>query len=139
MQPDTIHPIPPPPLSLPTSNNTVTLQAIDTTLQLYVRSENFLEPVIPGHEIYNCPTMSFLITPHFTPASPAIETTQAHTPHRILFDAGGRKDYWNYSPLVAGRFQKGVNVKGLRCEMGVHEVLENGSVGLEEIEAVVWR
>lgn len=54
--------LPPPPLKLPTSLSVVTLQALDTTLQLYVKPVNFLNPVIPGHEIYNCPTMAFLVT-----------------------------------------------------------------------------
>lgn len=121
-----ITPLTAPSLSIPASSSTVTLQAINTTLQLYVRSENFLNPVIPGHEIYNCPTMAFLIT------CPV-------TNRRILFDAGGRKDYWNYAPVVADRFKSGVNVKGLRVEMGIHEVLEKGGVDLEGIEAVVWR
>lgn len=74
--------------------------------------------------------MAFLIT------RPATETGPSR---RILFNAGGRKDYWNYSPLVRGRFEKGVNVKGLRCETGIHEVLERGGVELAAIEAVVWR
>jgi hypothetical protein len=121
-----ITPRTPPSLSLPKSSSLVTIQAIDTTLCLYVKSDNFLNPVIPGHEIYNCPTMAFLIT------------NQA-SGRRILFDAGGRKDYWNYSPLVAGRFSSGVNVKGLRCDKGVHEVLEDAGIELSGIESVIWR
>jgi hypothetical protein len=88
-------------------------------MQLYVKADNFFGPIIPGHEIYNCPTMAFLIT-------------NQSTGKRILFDAGGRKDYWNYSPLVAGRFEKVVNCKGLKIEIGVHEVLENGWGGFGE-------
>lgn len=122
----TIRPQAAPPLSLPFSSSHVTLQALDTTLQLYVRSENFLNPVISGHEIYNCPTMAFLVT------------NQA-TGRTILFDAGARKDYWNYSPLVADRFSKGVNVKGMRVDKGVHEVLEDAKVNTGKLESVVWR
>lgn len=122
----TIVPQAAPSLSLPISSSLVTLQALDTTLQLYVRSENFLNPVIPGHEIYNCPTMAFLVT-------------NQTTGRTILFDAGARKDYWNYSPLVAGRFSKSVNVKGLRVDKGVHEVLEDANVKLDHLESVVWR
>lgn len=65
-------------------------------------------------------------------------TNQA-TGRTILFDAGARKDYWNYSPLVAGRFSKGVNVKGLRIDKGVHEVLADAQVSIEGLESVVWR
>lgn len=117
---------PPPDLSFPNSTSIATVQALDTTLRLYVKSENFLNPVIPGHEVYNCPTMAFLIT-------------NQKTGRRTLFDAGGRKDYWNYSPLVAGRFSSGVNVKGLRCDKGVDEVLTDAGIDLEGIESVVWR
>lgn len=116
----------PPALSLPPSSSIATVQALDTTLRLYVRSENFLNPVIPGHEIYNCPTMAFLIT-------------SQTTGRQILFDAGGRKDYWNYAPVAYERFKKGVNVKGLRCEKGVDEVLEEAGVELGGLEGVVWR
>lgn len=104
----------------------VTIQALDTTLQLYVKAANFFDPVIPGHEIYNCPTMAFFIQ------------DQA-TGRQILFDAGARKDYWNYSPVVAGRFEKGVNVKGMRIDKGVQEVLSDAGVDLAALESIVWR
>lgn len=114
-----------PQLLCPDSTSLVTLQALDTTLQLYVRSENFLNPVIKGHEIYNCPTMAFLIT-------------NQTTGKQILFDAGARKDYWNYSPLVAGRFSKGVNVKGMRVLQDVPEVLTEAGCNLNNLESVIW-
>jgi glyoxylase-like metal-dependent hydrolase (beta-lactamase superfamily II) len=40
--------------------------------------------------------------------------------------------------LVVGRFEKGVNVKGLRIDQGVHEVLTDAGVALEDVESVVW-
>lgn len=113
------------PLSLPPSKSTVNVQAVDTTLQLYVKSENFLNPVVPGHEIYNCPTLAFLIT-------------NPRTSKKVLFDAGARKDYWNYSPLITERFQKGVNAKGLRVGKGMDEVLTDCGIDLDDIESVVW-
>jgi len=67
-----------PGLRLPEYTSIATVQALDTTLQLYVKSVNFLNPVIPGHETYNCPTMAFLIT-------------HQSTGRQILFDTGGRK------------------------------------------------
>lgn len=69
----------------------------------------------------------------------AFVITNQATGRTILFDAGARKDYWNYSPLVAGRFSNGVNVKGLRIDKGVHEVLEEAKVDVEDLESVVWR
>jgi hypothetical protein len=117
---------PGPPITFPKSVSLVTVQAVDTTLQLYVKSDNFLNPVIPGHEIYNCPAMAFFIT------------NQA-TGKQILFDAGARKDYWNYSPLITGRFEKGVNCKGLKIEKGIHEVLVDSGIKLNDVESVIWR
>lgn len=112
-------------LTLPASRSTVVVQALDTTLALYVKSLNFLNPVLPGHEAYNCPTMAFLVT-------------SSSTGKKVLFDAGGRKDYWNYSPLVDARFKNGVNVLGFRCEKGVDEVLAEAGVELQGLDAVVW-
>ncbi|KAM3069356.1 hypothetical protein ACMFMF_008573 [Clarireedia jacksonii] len=108
----------------PKSQSIVKVQALDTTLQLYVKSVNFFNPVIPGHEAYNCPAMAFLVT--------------STTGRQILFDAGVRKDYWNYSPVVRGRFEKSVNVKGLRIDKGVDEVLIDAGVQLQNLESVVW-
>ncbi|KAE9973626.1 hypothetical protein EG328_004297 [Venturia inaequalis] len=68
----------------------------------------------------------------------AFLVTNQATGRTILFDAGARKDYWNYSPLVAGRFSKGINVKGMRIDKGVHEVLEDAKVNIGELESVVW-
>lgn len=65
--------------------------------------------------------------------------TNQKTGQKILFDAGGRKDYWNSSPFIVGRFAKGVNVKGMRCDKGVDEVLTDAGIKLEDVEAVVWR
>ncbi|KAF9889835.1 hypothetical protein FE257_006925 [Aspergillus nanangensis] len=120
-----ITPMSPPPLAIPNSSKVATLQAVDTTLQLYVRAENFLNPVLPGHEMWNCTAMAFLIT-------------NQDTGRKILFDAGARKDYWNYSPVTAERFAKGVNVKGLKIDMGVDEVLSRSGMDLGGLEAVVW-
>ncbi|KAL4956601.1 Metallo-hydrolase/oxidoreductase [Aspergillus filifer] len=115
----------PPPLGIPSSACTVQVQAINTTMQLYVRSENFLNPVIPGYEAWNCPAMAFLIT-------------HLESGKKVLFDAGARKDYWNYSPFTAEKFAKGVNVKGLRIDMGVDEVLVQAGVDLDSLDAVIW-
>ncbi|CZR60793.1 uncharacterized protein PAC_10689 [Phialocephala subalpina] len=111
--------------SIPSSSSRCILRAIDTTLQLYVKSVNFLRPVIPGHEIYNCPNMAFLIT-------------YQKSGKKVLFDAGGRKVYWNFGPAVRERFRKGVNVKGPRCEKGVDKVLHEAGMKLEDVESVIW-
>ena len=49
-----------------------------------------------------------------------------------------RKDYWNYAPLITRRFGAAVNVKGLRVDKGVDEVLKDAGIELGEVDAVVW-
>ncbi|CAG8955413.1 hypothetical protein HYFRA_00010277 [Hymenoscyphus fraxineus] len=121
------------PLQIPASQNTVKVQAINTTLALSIRSENFFDPIIPGHEYYNCPSMAFLITS--TSLNP--ETGKAEE-RKIMFDAGARKDYWNYSPMIVDRFRRGVNVRGMIVERGLDEILASGGVELKSVEAVIW-
>lgn len=40
---------------------------------------------------------------------------------------------------MAGRFENGVNVTGLRIDKGVDEVLAEAGRKLEGLDAVVWR
>lgn len=78
--------------------------------------------------------MAFLITSSsLNPETGKVEE------RKVLFDAGARKDYWNYSPMIVERFRKGVNVRGMVVERGVDEVLEEGGVGVEDVESVIWR
>jgi hypothetical protein len=108
-----------PPLSIPSSPSVATLQALGTTVQLYIKSTNLLHPTIPGHETCNGPNLAFHITHPFTS-------------RKILFDAGIRKDYWNYSPLITTRFATSMNVRGLRVDKGVDEVLTKAGVKVRE-------
>lgn len=110
----------------PTSTSVVKVQALDTTLKLYVNTLNFLKPIIPGHEAYNCPSMAFLIT-------------NKTTGKTVLFDAGARKDYWNFSPATADRLSAGLNIKGLRIDQGVDEVLIEAGLRLDDLESVIFR
>ena len=65
--------------------------------------------------------------------------THPNSGKKVLFDAGARKDYWNYSPFTAEKFAKGVNVKGLRIDRGVDEVLVEAGVELGSLDALIWR
>jgi hypothetical protein len=56
---------------------------------------------------------------------------------KYLFDAGARKDYWNYSPMIVDRFRKGVNVGGMRIEKGVEQILETVVLMLREGSFIV--
>ncbi len=54
----------------------------------------------------------------------------------VLFDHGGRKDWWNLAPVVKNSFQGGVY--GLEIKKGVNEILKDGGVKEEDVDAVIW-
>ena len=115
-----------PKLSLPASSSLVTVNAIDSTLLMAVNAANFIEPSIPGHEIYNATAVSFLVT-------------HQKTGRRVVFDFGLRKDYWNFAPLLVNGIKNTDRIKGIKCEKGVQDVLVDAGVKLEDIEALIWR
>jgi hypothetical protein len=120
----TITPLTPPPLNLPESSSTVTLHAINCTLDMYCKTAPFLTPTIAGHEFINFPTLAFLIT------HPTLN-------RKVLFDVGGRKDYWNYSPKTKGLLKAAS--AGMRVDKGVDEILVDAGVALETLNEIVWR
>lgn len=117
---------PTPELGIPKSDSLVTIQAVDTTLLLSLNASNFVEPPLPGHDIYNCRAMAFLIT-------------HQESGRQLQFDFGMRNDYWNLAPAIANGLPKSVNIKGIKNEKGVQDVLVDAGVALEELEAVIWR
>jgi hypothetical protein len=67
--------------------------------------------------------MAFLIT----------NTTMAK---KTLFNASEQKDYWDYSPVVAGPFEKTVNVKCFIIRQGAQGVLASANVDLERLKHI---
>lgn len=80
--------------------------------------------MIRGHEFINFPVISYLVE-------------NKTLGKKVLFDLGGRKDYWNYSPFVAGRLR--VSVAGIKVDKGVDEILVDADIALESIDSIVWR
>lgn len=119
-----IQPLPRPPWQLPAGNSTVKVRAINTTTDMRLKSIGFFEPIIPGFETASMTTLAFLLE-HPTSGK------------KILFDAGSRKDFWNFTPVVSGILIKGS--AGLRVEKNVSEILEEKGIDLREISSVVWR
>jgi glyoxylase-like metal-dependent hydrolase (beta-lactamase superfamily II) len=110
-------------LTLPSSNSTVRLRAIDAKTQMCVSAAGFIQPILPGFEILNLTSISFLIE-------------HANSNSKILFDCGARKDLENLSPRMKARLN--VNVKGLKIEKDVHEIVQEAGVGLDELNATIW-
>jgi glyoxylase-like metal-dependent hydrolase (beta-lactamase superfamily II) len=110
-------------LNIQPSNSTVRLRAIDAKTQMCVSSKGFIQPIIPGFEILNLTSITFLVE-HLT------------LQKKILFDCGARKDFENFSPRIKERLN--LNVKGLKIEKDVHEIVQEAGVGLEELDATIW-
>lgn len=112
------------PLQLPDGiGSVVRVHAIDTTLKMYCKTAPFLTPVIDGFEHINFPTYAFLI--HNTKLN-----------RKVLFDLGGRKDYWNYSPATLGLIR--ASSAGMRMDKNIDDILLERGIALNSLEAVIW-
>ncbi|KAJ4982687.1 metallo-beta-lactamase superfamily protein [Stagonosporopsis vannaccii] len=115
--------ISPPHLDIPDSQVSVTVRVIDTGTRASVPAAAFLEPAIPGHEnLANSPAYPFLI--------------EHESGRKVIFDLGIRKDWENFSPMLLKLFDTaGVKIDG---DKDVVDLLEEGGVSKEEIDAVIW-
>ncbi|KAL2676500.1 hypothetical protein Neosp_010259 [[Neocosmospora] mangrovei] len=107
---------------IPQNEATCTLSIIDTTCSLTVPADTLVEPTIPGHEMMNFPTFSFLIT-HDT------------TRKRLLFDLGCRKDFWNLPEPISKTIDE--RVPGIKVDNNLADILQQGGINLEQIEAAI--
>jgi hypothetical protein len=115
-----------PELNIPASSSCVSVHAIDTTALLSLNASKFVEPPLPGYEIYDVKAMAFLIT-------------NQKTGRKVIFDFGVRKDYWNGPPMILDGLKDSKNVKGIKIDQGVQDVLVSTGEKLGDIEALIWR
>lgn len=120
---DTIPPIPAPSLNIPPSASTVKVSIINTTCDILCPASAFVKPKIKGQEYLNFPTFAFLIE-------------NVPQGKKILFDAGGRKDWWNLAKVYEGLFKD--KIPGVKIEKSVNEVLREGGVDDGGVASVVW-
>ena len=120
---DDIQPKQNPTLHLPQSDSVVEISIINTTCDIVVPANAFVQPVLKGHEELNLPTFSFLIK-------------NKKLDKIILFDIGCRKDWWNFAPTVRDLIVKAI--PGLNVPKNVNEILEEGGVDLSKISSIVW-
>jgi glyoxylase-like metal-dependent hydrolase (beta-lactamase superfamily II) len=111
------------PFEFPSSDVTVRLRAIDAKTQMSVSSKGFIQPILPGFEILNLTSITFLIE------HPGLNK-------KVLFDCGARKDFENFSPRIKQRLN--MNVKGLKIEKDVHEIVQEAGIDLQELNATIW-
>ena len=116
---------PPPILNIPESEAIVHVRVINSTSRIRgIPASVFFEPEIKGFEVLDCPAYSFLIE---------------HPPsgRKVLWDLGVRKDWENFAPRIRKRIRDGG--WQVTVEKGVAEILEEGGLCPEDIDAVIWR
>lgn len=123
MAQDEITPKPHPALNIPSSDSTVQVQVINTTCDIVVSAEYFVQPLIKGQETLNLPTCSFLVE-------------NKKLGKTVLFDLGCRIDWWNLAPAQRNAIE--TKIPGLRVAKGITEILLEGGTKLEEVDGMVW-
>ncbi|KAJ7209139.1 hypothetical protein GGX14DRAFT_364806 [Mycena pura] len=110
---------------IPASRATVDIQVFNVgNLTANGGSVNVVAPVLPGHETIVFPMYAFLVT-------------HAASGTRMMFDLGIRKDPLNFVPSLAGFFSSGqYQVEETK---DITELLQEGRIILESIDAVIWR
>ncbi|KAL8933453.1 MAG: hypothetical protein Q9211_005779 [Gyalolechia sp. 1 TL-2023] len=83
----------------------------------------FVEPEIKGHNFLDCPAFSFLIE-------------HPSTGTKLLFDLGVRKDWENLSAKVYDTIIEGG--WSVTAEKGVADILNDGGVNPNSINAIIW-
>ncbi|KAF2204384.1 Metallo-hydrolase/oxidoreductase, partial [Delitschia confertaspora ATCC 74209] len=119
-----VTPKPPLYINIPQSSSTAKVRVIDTVTNLYLNSELFWQPKLPGFDGLFVPIYSFLIS-----------SGERH----VIFDLGVRRDWENYSPRVAALIKNTTNVERGR---NVADILDSDNCGVgitsKDIEAVIW-
>lgn len=116
---------PPPPLNIPDSKSIVNVHVIDSTSRITgIPFSVFMTPPYKGLEYLDCPAFSFLIE-------------HALSGRKLLFDLGVRKDRENMPAVIVKRIKD--ESWNVRVKKGVAEVLQEGGVAPEDIEAIIWR
>ena len=109
-------------LEVPPSDSCCELSIINTTCDIVCPTTSAVEPKIPGYDWLNLPTFSFYMK-------------NKNTGRQILFDLGMRKDWQNAVPRI--RDTVSVAVNGLYIKQNVEEILVQGQVDLNKIDAFV--
>ena len=115
-----------PPISAPSSDTSVRISAIDTTLWLVGVDYRLLwNPPIKGFERVKCGTWSFLI--------------EHPSGRKLLYDLGCCKDWQKLPPdLGLEALMQNGTLSALEIEKNVSEILTEGGINVEEIEGVIW-
>ncbi|KAK6500378.1 hypothetical protein TWF481_010721 [Arthrobotrys musiformis] len=126
-----------PTIDIPKSNQTVNVQIVDTTLRIKDGPlAAFLSPAIEGQEKLNVGEFGFLIT--HTDLSSA--GSDDKTVRKVLFDLGPPKDWKAHLPEPVVKRMSTWEDYGavITIDKDISEVLQDGGVELDTIEALIW-
>lgn len=116
---------PPPPLNIPDSDSVVDVYIINSTSRIKdMPFSVFMTPHYKGLNHLDVPAFSFLIQ-------------HRRSGRKLLFDLGVRKDWENLPPSTVKLITD--NGWSVTVEKGVAEILREGGVAPEDIEAIIWR
>lgn len=111
---------------IPVSNATVDVKVFNVgNNHLTNATDGFATPVLPGHESFVVPMFSFLV-----------EHNDSQT--RLMFDLGIRKDPQNLAPSIGDFYASGF-VFLTEESKDITELLQDGGIPLDSIDAVIWR
>lgn len=86
--------------------------------------KRFMEPAVPGLDTFQeVPSLCFYL--------------EHPSGRKLVWDLGIRKDYLNYAPMVSGYIPS--TGYSFDVTKNVADILQDGGVPLNEIEAVIWR
>ncbi|KAH8782709.1 beta-lactamase-like protein [Diaporthe sp. PMI_573] len=101
---------------------TCSVSAVDTTCKLTVPADTLVEPVIPGHEFMNFPTIAFLVV-------------HRSSGKKILFDLGCRREFWTLPDPISEIID--AKVPGIKVDKDLVDVLKDGGIDVTEISSAV--
>ncbi|ETS85029.1 hypothetical protein PFICI_03054 [Pestalotiopsis fici W106-1] len=114
-------------VQIPPSTATVQVSIVDTTFGGYAPTAHFMGPPIDGFETFRAVAYAFVIT----------HTDEKGTERRVVFDLGTPKDLVNdFPPAVAAQLAQ--LSSNLTVAKNTSDVLSQGGLDLESIEALIW-
>ena len=109
---------------VPKSTETVKVSIIDSTTRLFnISTEILFQPPIPGYELLEGPSFSFLI--------------EHKSGMKYIFDLAVRKDWSNFAPALVKTLKD--YAFEITVEKGVREVLEEDGIEGKDINGIIWR
>lgn len=111
--------------TVPSGTTTVSVSLIDTTSRLkQFPIKVLMEPPMPGLDSLDLPAWSFLV--------------EHPSGRKLLFDIGVPYDWENdLAPAVARRIKE--HRWDVKVERKVVDILKDGGLEPQEIEAIIWR